>query len=155
MDLSFTADALMRSSELKSEVNMSTLHLHTEPTVTPTVTLVDPPVIAVNGTNTTDITVGAYDTDTVTLTCTDTLMHKLVQNNEANMNTTINISTEPTVIPKVEPTAPFLVGTTSPLLITGNTTEVTVASYDTDTVALTGTVDIAVTAAVPDGGNTG
>ena len=76
MDLSSAADALMRASGLYSEANMSTLHLHIEPNVTPTVLLIAPPLIVMNGTNTTEITVGAYGTDNVALTVTDTLMHK-------------------------------------------------------------------------------
>ena len=80
-------------------------------------------------------------------------MHESAQNNDANMNTTINIATEPTVILTVEPTAPLLVET-SPLLITGNNNEGSVGAYGTGTVALTGTGAVAVTAGFPDGVNT-
>ena len=153
MDLSAAADALLRESALNSEAMNAPLYLPTKPTVTPIVTLKSPHVNAVNSTNTTEITVGAYGTDTVSLTGTNNLMHVSAQNNDVNMNTTINIATEPTVIPTVEPTAPLLVET-SPLLITGNSTEVTVGAYGTGTVALTGTGGITVTACVPDGGTT-
>ena len=55
MDLSGVADALLHASTLNSEAIMSTLHLSTEPTVTPTVTRIAPPVNAVNSTNTTEL----------------------------------------------------------------------------------------------------